>query len=430
MLTSWLRRGAFAITDQALMSGSNFVLSIVLARWLPAEQYGAYALAFSIFFFVSAVHQALVLEPMSVLGTAEFSGHPREYVGAMLWFQAAFSILLALVFGAAAAFTHAVGLTSLSAALLGLAAGAPGILLFWLARMTCYVNFAPAMAARGAAIYCLSLFSGAAALWYTGRLSVLSVFVLMGAAAALTSAVLLAKFRPAPVRARALLGRAVRSHWRYGRWAVGSSLVIWVPGNIFYSIVSGVLGLGSAGAFRALMNLAYPVTHTCNALSLLAQPRLSSTAARTGARSTIHGVVALGGVYATGALLWLTVVAFGGERVWRLLYRDHFGNASTLAVGILIGVVFQVAAYAPAVGLRALQAPALVFAAYSIAAVACIAVGIPATERWGLTGAVASWAGALLLSFVATLVLYMRRARGARRESAHHVEAALIAEAG
>jgi len=430
MLTSWLRRGAFAIADQALMSGSNFVLSILLARWLPAEQYGAYALAFSIFFFVSAVHQALVLEPMSVLGTAEFSSRLREYGGAMLWFQAAFSILLALAFAAAAGFTHAIGLASFSAALVGLAIGAPGILLFWLARMTCYVNFAPATAACGSAIYSVSLFSGAALLLYTGRLSVVSVFMLMGAAACVTSVVVFAKFRPAFGRGRALLGEAAGSHWRYGRWALGSSLVIWVPGNIFYSIVSAVLGLGSAGAFRALMNLAYPVTHSANALSLLVQPRLSSTAAQSGGKSTIRGVAAIGGIYAAGALFWLGVVAFGGGRVWHLLYRDHFENASTLAVWILVGVVFQVAAYAPAVGLRALQAPALVFAAYSIAAVACLAVGIPATERWGLTGAVVSWSGALVLSFIATLVLWLRRARGPRRERAPHVEAALTAEAG
>jgi len=81
----WLRRGLLAITDQGLMSGSNFVLSIVLARWLSAEQYGSYALAFSIFFFLSAAHQALLLEPMSVLGTAQYRDRRREYTGALLW---------------------------------------------------------------------------------------------------------------------------------------------------------------------------------------------------------------------------------------------------------------------------------------------------------------------------------------------------------
>jgi len=428
--TVWLGRGAFAVTDQGLMSGSNFVLSILLARWLSPEQYGAYALAFSMFFFVSAVHQALVLEPMSVLGTAEYSTRPREYGGAMLWFQAAFSILLAVVFGAAALLARAMGQMNFSAALLGLALGAPGILLFWLARMTCYVNCSPATAACGAAVYSAALFSGAGLLWYTHRLSVVTVFVLMGAAACLTAAVLLLRFRPDPRCGRVLLREAAKSHWRYGRWALGSSLVIWVPGNIFYSITSAILGLGSAGAFRALMNLSYPVTHTCNALSLLVQPQLSGAAARSGGRSTLRGVAAIGGLYAAGALFWLAVIALGSGRLWRLLYGNHFHSSSGLAVWILVGVVFQVAAYAPAVGLRALQAPALVFGAYSIAAVACLAVGIPATQRWGLPGAVASWAGALLLSFLATLALYLRRARSPREGHAPDMEPMLSMEAG
>src|SRR3984893_19403337 len=87
----WIRGGIFAVVDQGLMSGSNFALSILLARWLTPEQYGAYAVALSIFFFVSTVHQALLLEPLSVLGTSEYSVRRRDYAGAMLWFHAGFS---------------------------------------------------------------------------------------------------------------------------------------------------------------------------------------------------------------------------------------------------------------------------------------------------------------------------------------------------
>src|SRR5256884_9166326 len=45
----WLIKGMYAVLDQGLISGSNFLLGILLARWTGAEQYGAYALAFAIF---------------------------------------------------------------------------------------------------------------------------------------------------------------------------------------------------------------------------------------------------------------------------------------------------------------------------------------------------------------------------------------------
>ena len=37
-LIAWVTKGGLAIVDQGLMTGSNFVMGIVLARWLPAEQ--------------------------------------------------------------------------------------------------------------------------------------------------------------------------------------------------------------------------------------------------------------------------------------------------------------------------------------------------------------------------------------------------------
>ena len=50
---TWLQKGLYAVLDQGLISGSNFLLTILLARWLAPEQYGAYALSFAIFVFFS-----------------------------------------------------------------------------------------------------------------------------------------------------------------------------------------------------------------------------------------------------------------------------------------------------------------------------------------------------------------------------------------
>ena len=36
-----------ALADQALFAGSNFILNIVLARWLSPNDYGAFGVAFS-----------------------------------------------------------------------------------------------------------------------------------------------------------------------------------------------------------------------------------------------------------------------------------------------------------------------------------------------------------------------------------------------
>jgi O-antigen/teichoic acid export membrane protein len=419
----WARRIVFAVTDQGLMSGSNFILSILLARWLSADQYGAYALAFSIFFFISAAHQALLLEPMSVLGTSDYVDRRREYAGAMFWTHCMFSLVVAIVLAVSAWLASLFLHPDLAMALLGLAIGAPGILLLWLARTACYIEPAPAVAACGAGMYSAALLGGAWALTQTGRLSTLSVLLLMGAAGAIVGAALLAKIRPSLAWSPALIRDVATRHWSYGRWALGSSLVIWVPGNIFYSIITAFLGIGSAGAYRALMNLSFPVTHTSSALAMLFQPQISRIASSSGKAATIPAILRLTALYGGGAVAWLVLATFETERIWKFLYRGSFRDASGLVFLLLVGVVFQVAAYAPAVGLRALQAPSLVFASYAFAAVVCVAGGIPATRMWGLPGAIGSYSAAMIVAFLSTAFFYRKLARRTAGTSVRNMRA-------
>src|ERR1700688_469500 len=77
---TWIRKGTTAVADQGLLSGSSFLISVFLARQLPAEEYGAYALAFSIFLFISSFHNGLLLEPMSVFGPASYPDRLRSYL--------------------------------------------------------------------------------------------------------------------------------------------------------------------------------------------------------------------------------------------------------------------------------------------------------------------------------------------------------------
>src|SRR5690242_14243325 len=76
-----LTKAVLAFLDQGLNSGSNFVVSLLLARWLTSEEYGAYALAYSIFLLLSGFHNALILEPMSVLGPSSYRRRVPEYLG-------------------------------------------------------------------------------------------------------------------------------------------------------------------------------------------------------------------------------------------------------------------------------------------------------------------------------------------------------------
>src|SRR5438445_11830963 len=98
-IVMWAKKGTLAIIDQGLISGSNFLIAVLLARWLPPEQYGAFALAFECFVLLYDVYNGLIIEPMSVLGSSTYKDCFREYLGVRLRMQMAAAFITVLLLG-------------------------------------------------------------------------------------------------------------------------------------------------------------------------------------------------------------------------------------------------------------------------------------------------------------------------------------------
>jgi O-antigen/teichoic acid export membrane protein len=404
----WVRKFATAVADQGLIAGSNFALGVVLARWLKPEGYGAYALAGSLYLLLSAFNQALLIEPLNVLGPSLFHDRLKEYLGRVLWIQAAIALSITAALGIGAAVSYLTGHVDLAGALFGLTLAAPTILLLALARGACYVETAPARAASAATLYCAVMLGG---VWIAYRYAVISaftVFALMGIASLVASAVLLAQLKPR--RAVELTVQEVwREHWNYGRWAIGSTLLTWIPGNIFYSVTGALLGMRDAGAYRGLMNLELPVTHTASAISLLFLPVMARTFGRQGLAATRTPVLRVMGLYALGAAAYGAIFVAWQRPIFQALYGGNYMEYCWLAPWMLLGVVFQVSSYGPAVGLRAVQSPASVFRVYGVAAAVSLATGIPATWAFGVVGAAAGTVLSNVACFGMSLYLYRKK---------------------
>ena len=108
-LVSWGSKGGLAVLDQALISGSNFVVSILLGRWLMPDQYGAYAVAFGIYIMLSLVYQSLVLEPMGVFGGSVFRSNLRGYLKSLVWLHVVLSVTICSALVISWAVAHRLG---------------------------------------------------------------------------------------------------------------------------------------------------------------------------------------------------------------------------------------------------------------------------------------------------------------------------------
>jgi len=146
----WTAKAGFALTDQGLVSGSNFVISIVLARWLTAEQYGGFALVFAVFLLLSMAYQCLLLEPMAIFGAGEYGSRLRGYLKTLIGIHVVISGEIFVVLAAAAGLVRMRGTGGgLAGALAGIGIAAPCILLFWLARRACYLDARSGVARPG-----------------------------------------------------------------------------------------------------------------------------------------------------------------------------------------------------------------------------------------------------------------------------------------
>ena len=414
-LIPWAMKGGLAVLDQGLITGSNFVIGILLARWLPPEQYGAYAVAFAVFLLLAMLYQSLLLEPEAVFGASAYRNCFRGYLKALLRLHLAAALLMFSVLSVSAEVALKLGQPGrLPGALAGVAIAAPLVLLFWLGKRTFYLQFSPAPAVVGGLLYCALTLGGLYIAYRFHLLSPMSALLLMGLGALGASAFLFTylKLRLPSGLGGPSLRDTWRRHWSYGRWALASAAMMWIPANIFYPLVSSFSGMAQAGELKALMNFASPVLQTYAALTALLLPYAARVHEREGhaGAGTMTRRITLPCV--SGAVAyWGLLLLFKGP-AFRILYSGRYTEVAYLLPVVALGSLSWTAFFGPAIALRAMESPASVFAAVCVSSCISLTIGVPATRAFGVRGAV--WAMALseALATVGAVILLRRKVRG------------------
>jgi len=415
-LIPWAMKGGLAMLDQGLITGSNFIMGIILARWLPSEQYGAYAVAFAVFVLLSMLYQSLFLEPQAVFGASAYRGCFRGYVKALLRLHLATALLILLVLGVVAEVALKLGQPGrLPGALAGVALAAPCILLFWLGRRTIYLEFSPAPAAGGSLFYCALILCGLYVAYRFGLLSPMSALLLMGLGALGASVFLFTylKLRLPRTQGAPTLRDAWHRHWDYGRWALASAAMMWIPANVFYPLLSSLCGMAQAGELKALMNFTVPVLQTYAAISSLLLPYLVRVHEREGYAGTSVVTRRVTLLCVSGAVVYWAPLLLFKAPAFRLLYSGRYTEVAYLLPVVALGSLSWSAFFGLANALRAMTSPASVFAAVLVSSCVSVTVGVPAAWALGVRGVVWSMALSEALSLVMVLVLLRRKMRQA-----------------
>jgi len=421
-----LRSGATGVMDQVVLSGTSLAIGLALARELPGEVFGAYAVTLAISLIGLSLQVSLITDPLVILGAGRSGDEQRSYFGTLLrmqtWAGAGMGVLTAAI--AVIGLRMSPG-SEVWAAVAGLAIATAPMHLQIFIRSALLARLEPAKALLNDAIHCALRLATLPLLMSLGMLSPFWVFVAQGIAS-VVSILFAAGLCAEILRPRqAPWGSVAREHWSYGKWMLGASGAHWFSGQSPLVLAAGMLSPLAAAGIKASMYLVSPVNVALTGLDGILAPRASRLASQDA--GGLHRFLVRVFMLTTGGSLLYALLLFPVARpIMDIVYKGRYSDFLPIVTILLVDIVIRSMTRAPVLRMKIDQNTHRIFLAHTLCAVtAVIALGL-LTPAWGVTGAALSLPIASLVLLTSVLILSRRPwpSRAMKRSSSHVLEPA------
>lgn len=386
-----------AIAEQAVFAGTNFMLTVLLVRWMPIEHVGVYSFCYSLIIVTCMLFEALVSEPIPILGPARYASRLRCYTGAVVYLHLAISVFASLALLAAGSMFDGHGSPLIAETMIGAVIAAPLLFLRPMTQQLCYTHSYNGLFALGGVAYAILAPTFLFVLHIADILRPSYAIVSIGGAMALPCVFIMAVFlRPDLRLARvgATMREVLRDHWRYGRWAIIAQTNHWLGGNIFHLVGPSMIGLEATAAVRAIFNMILPVNLATAATLSAAAPTLARyhSANQRDRYLTTLGIFA--GTVLSGTACYALLFSFVGMQAIHYFYRGAFDAlvSPSLIVWLCVIPVLSVLNAIVELNLRLngkMKSIALSKFAWTAST---MTIGITACAVFGLLGVFIGWA--------------------------------------
>jgi O-antigen/teichoic acid export membrane protein len=389
---TWARASqiGLSVADQGFTLGGMFLLNVTLARTQTKEEYGIFALSYSIFTFLSGLQNAAILEAYTIHGSGRYHEQFDAYARLLRSANARLCIGLTATLAAAWGVLHWAKPQLASQTMLAMALTCGILLMASFVRRTFYIRRRPDLAARFSATF---FFACTLLLFIFLRIRPLNgfyAFVIAASAWCIAGLVVAGKWHSGATEKsfEEIEPQYWAEHWKYSRWVFVTALVFQLTGQAYYWLAAALLSMKDVGELRAMYNLVTPVDQIFAAMILLILPMMSF-------RFASRRMAGLTPLWMTHCLFTLLVTSgyavfmnVFGKRLLHLLYGGKFDDlASCLGILALLPVVMGVGNTVNA-ALKASEKPQAVFAAYIASGAATFVLGLPLILHFGMRGAV------------------------------------------
>lgn len=415
-LRQLMGREIWALADQSIVSATNFLTNVMLARFMGLREFGVFALAWMSVLFVNSLQNALIVAPMMSIGPRQEEKDRPSYFGAVVLQELVLvSFCFVLVYSVLKVSGNFVRFSEIRQLAFPLAVSA------FAYQMQDFLRryfFATHQSRRALADDALSYLTQLPILLLLHRAGHLNSATALWAMAGTSLLGLLPGFLWMErlefnwVRIRAVSGR----HWRISRWLSASAVLQWTSGNLFVIAAPVYYGAAAAGVLKASQNL-MGVTHVWfqgldNVVPVETARRLHEGGVRSMLGYTRSILMKWGGL----TLLFAIVIAVAPAFWLRLLYGPEMVQYGyVLRLYALLYVVVFLGGPLRA-GLQALEFTVPIFWSYLAMTAFAFSFAVPMAKWLGLSGSLFGLIGSqLLFQSIVGAALLMKSHRVAKQ---------------
>jgi len=392
------------LADQGLVSGVNFLVGIVLARFLSVELFGLFSLAWMVIYFASGLQQSFLTAPLFALtvkqkDTSSWFGRLAS-IQLLLSILSFFFVIIALEIAYNFQPTWRFSGVSIILSLL------TGVYLFNdFARRILFVKHYPGEAFKVdilgyglqpvfiVSLYLLDLLELWSALAAVLAAQCLSAFYILW--------VIKPNFQFTGTR------KTVLELWEYSKYLLATALLQWSSANYIILYAASILGPVAIGAIRVSQNLMGVLNVLFQAMENIIPVRSAEALQRGGNQALQVYIKKTTLQLLIPVLLFLGGLALYSVEVIRLIYGEEYVPYSFVLVSfcgiyflVFLGTLLRFV-------IRTLEHNQLIFISYILTTVFSLLVGKILASSLGLSGVMIGIAGTQLISFL-SFIIYLK----------------------
>tara|TARA_B110000259_G_scaffold69707_1_gene82063 strand:+ start:1350 stop:2606 length:1257 start_codon:yes stop_codon:yes gene_type:complete len=369
--------------DQALVSGVNFLIAILLARLLGIEDFGLYVFGWMLVLFVSSVQLAFIVSPL-------FTIYPKQknasnYLGGLHVVQLGFSIV---TFVLSLVVVKAVFIYKPEWEIEGVFYSLPLVAaLFVLQDFYRRINFTLKKPIRSLISDSVSYGGQPIGILLLNHFEILSIHHIFLAISVLFSVSITYNLPKINLTLNiSNIKNTISENWLFSKYLVGTALLQWVSGNFFIIVAGGILGAVAIGAIRIAQNVVGVLHVLFLAMENIVPIKGAEILDKKGNISSLRYFKQM--LFKGGALtlIVLLLIAFFRTQIISIFYGDEYLQYVNLLLGFTALYVLVFVGTILGFVIRTFEMNSIFFWSYIITTLFGLMVAQPLITKTGIYG--------------------------------------------